>query len=75
MVREIIRFLGLCTNVNTIDVPFALWREINQVPALLYYRSTNKQEPLKYITSLEFKDLKDFLIGHGATLQKVKSDD
>jgi hypothetical protein len=57
------------------DVPFALWREINQVPALLYYRSTNKQEPLKYITSLEFKDLKDFLIGHGATLQKVKSDE
>jgi hypothetical protein len=62
-------------DVYSNDVPFALWREINQVPALLYYRSTNKQEPLKYITSLEFKDLKDFLIGHGATLQKVKSDE
>eukprot|EP00029_Vermamoeba_vermiformis_P006470 TRINITY_DN2544_c0_g1_i1.p1 TRINITY_DN2544_c0_g1~~TRINITY_DN2544_c0_g1_i1.p1 ORF type:complete len:1022 (-),score=274.76 TRINITY_DN2544_c0_g1_i1:49-3114(-) len=54
------------------DVPFAIWREIGQVPALLYYRSTNKQEPLKYIKSLEFKDLKDFLTKHGATLQKVK---
>ncbi len=49
-----------------IDLPFSLWREIGQIPAMLYYRSTNKQEPLKYIKSLEFKDLKDFLVEHGA---------